>query len=272
MARRQLLGLGVSREAIAHRLAKGRLHRLYRGVYAVGRSEVSQEGRWMAAVLACGPGAALSHFSAAVLWGIRQAGILEVVAPNGARRRGIKVHRRKNIESVILNGIPVTTPAQTLVDIAPRLNRGELERAINEADKLDLIDPAELRAAVDELPPCPGAGIIRRLLDRQTFVPTDTELERLFIPLALDAGLGVPLTQEWVNGFKVDFYWPELGLVVETDGGRFHRTPAQQTADRLRDQTHLAAGLTPVRFTWEQVKYERPHVRSVLARVAERLR
>ena len=101
---------------------------------------------------------------------------------------------------------------------------------------------------------------------------TDTELERRFLPIARRVGLPKPQTQGWVNGFKVDFYWPELGLVVETDGLRYHRTPAAQARDRVRDQTHTAAGLTPLRFTRAQVWFEPAYVQAVLQMVARRLR
>jgi very-short-patch-repair endonuclease len=101
---------------------------------------------------------------------------------------------------------------------------------------------------------------------------TDTELERRFLPIARRAGLPLPLTQVYVNGFRVDFYWPELGLVVETDGLRYHRTPAQQAEDSRRDQTHAAAGLVPLRFTRAQVRFEPGHVEEVLTAVARRLR
>jgi very-short-patch-repair endonuclease len=117
----------------------------------------------------------------------------------------------------------------------------------------------------------PGTAPLRRLLDRQTFVLTDSELERLFLPIARSVGLGRPETAAVVNGFEVDFFWPDLGLVVETDGLRYHRTPAQQARDRLRDQVHTAAGLTPLRFTHAQLRFEPEHVRGVLARVAARL-
>lgn len=113
---------------------------------------------------------------------------------------------------------------------------------------------------------------LRAALERRTFVLTDSALERRFVPLAREAGLGRPLTGVRLNGFKVDFYWPDLGLVVETDGLRYHRTPAQQAIDRLRDQAHTAAGLTPLRFTHAQVHHDPGHVRRTLAATAQRLR
>jgi very-short-patch-repair endonuclease len=232
----------------------------------------------MAAVLACGPRAALSHGSAASLWqiGVEKLDLIEVTRNDVARRRapGVRVYRRPRRSSgwrVLRDGIPVTSPVQTLVDLATRLAGRPLERAINEADKLDLVDPEALREALEERRGEAGAAPLRRVLDRATFVYTRTELERAFLPLARDAGMPVPLTAQWVNGYEVDFYWPQLGLVIETDGLRYHRTPAEQAEDRRRDQAHTAAGLTQLRFTHGQVKYETDHVRRVLRAAGGRL-
>jgi very-short-patch-repair endonuclease len=167
-------------------------------------------------------------------------------------------------------GIPVTTPIDTLIDLATRLSRDQLEAAVNEADKLELTNPEELRAALDDIRRRPGIRRLRELLDRRTFTLTDTELERRFLRLAHAAGLPLPETGTYLNGFKVDFHWPTLRLVVETDGLRYHRTPAQQTRDRLRDQAHTAAGLTPLRFTHAQVRFDAGHVVATLTAVARR--
>lgn len=166
-------------------------------------------------------------------------------------------------------GIPVTAPIQTLIDMSLRLDRSGVERMINEADKYNLTHPPQLRRALDQRAGEPGVAHLRHILDRRTFRLTKEELERRFLPLARRAGLPVPLTGQFVNEFEVDFYWPDLGLVVETDGLRYHRTPAEQARDRLRDQAHTAAGLTQLRFTHEQVRYEPEHVLAVLRRTAE---
>jgi len=166
----------------------------------------------------------------------------------------------------------VTTGQRTLLDLARILPRGPLEAAINAADKHGLVTPESLRSKLDDYAGLPGVAVLRRVLDRRTFALTDSELERRFLPIAEWAGLPLPLTGQHVNGFKVDFYWPDLGLVVETDGLRYHRTAAQQTRDRQRDQAHTAAGLTPLRFTHAQVRYEARYVRTTLATVARRLR
>ncbi len=169
------------------------------------------------------------------------------------------------------NGIPVTGPVQTLIDLVPRLGWSGMERAVNEADRLGLVDPPTLRAALDVHRGEPGVRTLRTSLDRRTFRLTRSKLERLFLPLAEQVGLSVPLTKQWVNGFEVDFYWPDLGLVIETDGLQYHRTPAEQARDHVRDQAHTAAGLTSLRFTHEQVRYEPAHVRAALIAVARRL-
>ena len=154
----------------------------------------------------------------------------------------------------------------------PRLPTNQLEAAVNEADKLDLVDPEALRSALNGLTGRRGVPALRTLLDRRTFTLTASGLERLFLPIARRAGLAKPLTRQVVNGFEVDFYWPDLGLVVETDGLRYHRTPAQQARDRLRDQAHTRGGLTQLRFTHSQVAYEAGYVETTLATVARRLR
>jgi Protein of unknown function (DUF559) len=271
--------MGFSRHAISHRVARGRLHRIRRGVFAVGSPELDQRGRWMAAVLACGPAALLSHTSAAALWGIRpqRTGPIHVSIPDESGRRAapdLRLHRRRCLtrwDRRAKHGIPVTGPIRTLVDLALELTPARLEAAVNEADKLELVDPERLRAALEEMHGQPGTAALRRLLDRRTFVLTNSDLERFFLPIVRSAGLPLPETGVYVNGFEVDFFWPDLGLVVETDGLRYHRTPAEQARDRLRDQTHAAGGLTPLRFTHAQIRFDQDHVRDVLCRVVVRL-
>jgi very-short-patch-repair endonuclease len=268
----QLRALGYDRHAIHHRIERGRLHPKWRGVYAVGRPQLTREGWWMAAVLACGPHAVLSHASAAALWGIRagEGGAIHVSLPYSLTRRrpGIVVHRRAALSSTTHHGIPTTTPEQTLIDLAATLPPDAVEAAVGEADRLVLTDPERLRRTLDSAPRTPGLGALKALLDRQTFVLTHTQLERLFLPIAKRAGLPRPRTQKWVNGGRVDFYFPELGIVVETDGLRYHRTPAQQAKDRRRDQRHAAGGLIPLRFTHWQVAREQRDVERTLAAVA----
>jgi very-short-patch-repair endonuclease len=276
ITRAQLLELGYTAVAIRHRVRTGRLHPLWPGVYGVGRPDVTREGRWLAAVLSCGRGAALSHWDAGILWRVRKEipGPIHVSVPAPAdpRREGVVLHRRTGFETTIRAGIPVTTAACTLVDLAGYLNSKQLEAAVNQADKHDAIDPEALRRAIEGMAGRRGVAALRRMLDRRAFTLTDSELERRFLPIARRAGLTQPETGVLLNGFTVDFYWPDLGLVVETDGLRYHRTAAEQSRDRLRDQAHTAAGLTQLRFTHAQVVFDPAHVESTLAAVARRVR
>jgi very-short-patch-repair endonuclease len=178
----------------------------------------------------------------------------------------------RSSEVVVRNGIPVTSLVRTLIDIASQLDRGALERAVNEADRLGLIDPEALLDALTLHPGKRGVGRLRELLSDRAFRLTDSELERRFLRLVSETSLPMPLTQQRLNGFRVDFVWPDLKLVVETDGLFYHRTPAQQGKDHLRDQTHLAAGFTPLRFTHAQVRFEAGYVRFTLLAVVNRLR
>jgi very-short-patch-repair endonuclease len=200
-------------------------------------------------------------------------GPIEISVPAHVARSssGVVVHRRTAFEVTRCHGIAVTTPVCTLIDLATCLQRDRLEAAINEADKRNLTDPEQLRSALATVGRRPGVRALREVLDRRTFSLTDSQLERRFLRLVRAAGLAAPETARWLSGFKVDFYWPELKLVVETDGLRYHRTPAQQSKDRLRDQAHSAAGLTPLRFTHAQIRFEPERVTATLAAVAARL-
>ena len=233
----------------------------------------------MAAVLACGEKAALSHRSAAALWGIgkERRGQIDVSIRRRCRhrRRGIRAMSRLSLRQddiTLRDGIPVTSPARTLVDLATELRPLTLERAVNDADKYDLIDPEALRVALDSFagepggtppagPPRPVHVLPLRLRSRDP-LPPHYQGRR-------DAR---PLTKAMVNGYEVDFFWPDLGLVVETDGLRYHRTASTQTRDHRRDQAHVASGLTTLRFTHWQVKYEPAHVRKILRRTTQGLR
>jgi very-short-patch-repair endonuclease len=287
LTRQDLLRLGFTPRAIKHRVASGRLHPVGRGIYAVGRRELTPEGRWMAAVLACRPyalfsqgrpGALLSHGSAAALWGIgeewRKTIEVAVLRRSWPRRKGVKVRSRPALPAAditIHRRIPVTIPARTILDLATLLSDGSLERLTNEADANDLIDPESLRRWLELRPGEPGVKRLRKLLDPETFRLSDSQLEVLFRPLARAAGLPQPETKALLNEYEVDFHWPSLGLVVECDSLRYHRTAQKQSRDLLRDQTHTAAGLTTLRFTHWQVRYQPRHVRAVLTATANRL-
>lgn len=302
VSRRQLLGAGVGERAIRHGLASGRLHRLLPGVYVVGRRSIGQRGRWMGAVLACGPGALVSHRSAAALWGMVKVDRppIAVVVPAEARRRapGVRAHRRletperlerARVRALIeepadwrpsakalllvteVDRIPVTGPAVTLVDFASCSPLGELEAAINEADHLRLIDPETLRAVLDLLPGRPGLVKLRQLLDVAVHTLTTTQLERQFLPLVERSGLPQPTTQRYLGRHRVDFYWADLGLVVETDSLRYHRTALKQSADKRRDNRHARSGLVTLRFTHRDISFAQAYVLGELRGVARSL-
>ena len=273
LSREELLAHGVTRHGIEWRVRTGALYPKARGVYAVRRPDLTREGRWMVAIKACGNGAALAGLSAAVHLGIRkrQGRRIEVVVPpeRNPRPPGIAVSRRA-VEVIVRNGIPVTTPLQTLIDIAPRLQPRQREAAIKEADALDLIAADALHAALHGRSE-PGACLLREILDPLTFVLTDTELERLFLAIARAAGLPKPQSQVVVNGHRVDFYFPALNLVVECDSLRYHRTALHQRNDLLRDQAHAAADTEWIRFSHHQIAHEPAYVEATLRRVASRI-
>jgi len=271
VSRRELLDLGFHSKAIEHRVQKRRLHPQARGIYSVGSPNLTKYGRWTVAVKSCGPETVLSHMSAAVLWGLwrREPRQIEVTVPQNRRPRakGVKASRRAlpPRDATKHHGIPVTGVLRTLIDLATILDPRELERVVNEADAKNLLRADVLREELKRRPGQPGVAVLRELLDRDLFVLSDSDLERLFLPIAREAGLPKPQSRVWVNGWKVDFHWRELGLIVECDSLRYHRTAFE----------HMAAGDTAVRFTHWQIARERSyvvkHLRTVAARLAREL-
>ena len=275
----QLVALGYTPAAIKHRIRRGRLFPKARGVYAVGNPNLTRNGQRMVAVLRCGTGAALCSLSAAVHYEMRKWEPREFHV-NVPRRRNprpprIRVHRRDLPPHDLRehHGVPITAPLRTLLDCAAALAKPRpIEAMINEADSLDLLCAAEIPTALNAYDGEPGVTLVREIMDRDLFVLTDTELERLFAPIAREAGLGRMLAQVHVNGHRVDFYFPDLNLVVECDSLRYHRTAAKQRNDLLRDQAHAAAGTERVRYTHWQIAHDRAYVIENLRQVALRLR
>ncbi len=227
VSREQLRELGIARGAIGKRLRGGRLHPIHRGVYAVGHRVVSREGRWRAAVLAAGPGAVLSHASAAAAWDLRGAGarIHVSVGPGGrAKRAGLVLHRRRLTAADVttLHGLLVTTVARTIADLARQGLAGRpLEALIAKAEHRRLVDFGELQRLA------PGTSSLQAVLARYTpAAPTRSELEERFIELCDAHGIPRPRTNQRVEGLEVDFHWPDRDLVVEVDGFAFHRSPS----------------------------------------------
>ncbi len=228
MSREQLLALGLRRDAVDKRLAAGKLHPLHRGVYAVGHRVVSRHGRWRAALLAAGPGAVLSHASAAAAWDLRPDNRPRIdvsVGPGGrAKRAGLVLHRRRltAAETTTLDGLPVTTAARTIADLAAQgLTGRPLEALIDKADHRRLIDFDHLHRLT------PRTRSLQAVLARYTpDAPTRSELEERFLRLCDAHGIPRPRTNQRVEGLEVDFHWPDKDLVVEVDGFAFHRSPS----------------------------------------------
>src|SRR4051794_38755593 len=274
ISRAQLRALAFSRHAIQHRVDRRRLVVEWPGVYRVGRRPLAGDGCFMAAVLACGDDAALSHESAAALWGIRKGGLdpIEISVPANRRIRldGIRPHRRNPMPpTTTIRSLPLSQPLFTLVDLAATLETDPLEAAINAADKLNLVDPEALEAALNRIPRFPGLGKLRATLAR--YSRTDSNLERRFLAIVRKARIPLPTTQEHIGPGRIDFHWRELDLVVETDGLTYHRTPMQQLEDRRRDQAHTAAGRTQLRFANLQIRETPDEVVATLRATAARL-
>jgi very-short-patch-repair endonuclease/predicted transcriptional regulator of viral defense system len=270
----QLYWLGLSRSGVHNRVARGRLHRLYRGVYAVGHTSLTVDGKRMAAVLACGPGAALSHRSAGAVWGICRDGQAKWDVTTAGRGRkaptNIRLHRvRAPLGAAVANrhGIPVTTVARTLLDLADVLPRQALERALHEAEHLRLLDARELTetiggasgrrtkalaAALAE----PSPGITRSVLEERfadLIARTDLPPLRRNVHVHIRGGL-----------VEVDVLWPDEKVIVELDGAA-HRTRRAFEADRRRDTALAVEGYVVIRLTWDRVTREP-------AKIAEELR
>src|SRR5919202_7059988 len=265
VARRQLRDRGLSDGAIAHRVTAGRLHRLHHGVYAFGHTRLLQRGRWMAAVLACPPGAVLSHAAAGALWELRSsdATIVDVTVPgSGGRRRrsGIRLHRARSLagQTDVKDGIPVTKPARTILDLAAVLNLRGIERVLDQAEQLRLTDRPSLDALARAHASQRGATKLRQVLHDHEPGSTGTkgDLEELFLALCREAGLPKPRVNQHIEGFEADFVFPDHHLIVETDSWRHHKSRDSFERDRRRDAIHAAAGWRTMRFTWRQIEQE----------------
>jgi hypothetical protein len=279
----QLQALGLGARAVQARAAEGRLHRRFRGVYSiVPLNLLTREGHWMAAVLACGDGAALSHVSAAVLHGLRDSPgyAIDVTIPPGGQRRhqGVRIRRSSTLADTdldVVDGIPCTSVARTMLDIADVLTRRGVERAF---DQMEINQGFDLLAIHDQLtrnPTRPGVKVIRAVLAEHYIgrTPTWNEFEEAMFAISRSASLPDPELNQWLllhDGgppIKADFMWRAQRVVVETDGYRFHGTRQAFERDRNRDQRLTVANWRPIRTTWRQV-FNRPgELRSRLIRL-----
>jgi very-short-patch-repair endonuclease len=257
----QLLGAGLDRDAVAYRRKVGRLHLLHRGVYAVGHRPPSPLAAAMAAVLACGPDAALSHGSAAALWRIvpRWPATTHVTTRTDRCRPGIHIHRSPHADATTHYGIRVTTPARTLVDLADVLNPKQLTRALNEAQVQRLITANELTTLLTRYP-----GRRTSPLTPHTGATRST-LEDDFVRFLKRHRLPLPELNQTIAGHEVDAVYREQKLIIELDSRRFHTTTQAFETDRDRDADLLNAGFSTLRITDQRLKHHQ-------AKEAQRLR
>jgi very-short-patch-repair endonuclease len=278
--REQLLAAGVGRGAIVRALDAGRLRPVFRGVYAVGHIALRREGWWMAALLACGEGAALSHRTAAQAWGLMTGPTLPIdvtaAAAKGRKHTDITLHRMllAPLDALVRDNLRLTTPSRTIVDLAATLEGRALRETVERAQDLRRFDPNDIRETLARAPRRPGT---RRLLDLITVLAPDEDnarshLERLFLALTRRARLPKPATNRDIAGRRRDFAWPVERLVVETDGYRYHSSPAAKRRDHRRDRELTALGWRPVRFTYEEVAFEPSIVGEELARLLRNAR
>jgi hypothetical protein len=277
VARWELLEAGLGIGAIKYALRTGRLRQVHRGVYMVGGAALCIEARWSAAVLACGPGAVLSHRDAAALHELLlppRRRLIDVTTPLRTRGRqdGIDLHRTRHLppSSVMtLRGIPTTTVTRTLIDLPEVAPANHLARAVDEADRTKRLDLDDLDHQAASLLGRHGAPRLTTLLRRHR--PTGfsrSDLERRFLSLTDAVGLSRPLVNKEVEGYEVDFHWPDLRLVVEVDGYEWHRTRRRFVDDRARDRALTLAGWRILRIPDETLVYEPAAVEADLRRAA----
>jgi very-short-patch-repair endonuclease len=273
----QMIDAGISPAAVRTRVGRGQLHRVHRGVYLVGHEVMPLHARELAAVLATGEGAALSHRSAAEKFVLLPATAgdvdVSVAGRNPGREPGIRIHRPRYLDPrdvTTLHGIPITTVPRTLLDVAEQVDSRLLERAFDEAMTRRLTTPKQLRALLDRSPGRRGAGALYRLLDRTTGSKLSrSNLEELMLALIRAARLPDPEMNVLLLGkYKVDFLWREFKLVVETDGARYHAGVKRRTADTQRDSELRSAGWKVERITDYELEHE-PQV--AIARITRAL-
>lgn len=272
----QLVAAGVPERTVKRWVTRGLLHRLHRGVYAVGHAALAFGASEQAALLASGPGAVISHGSAAFLWGVREGAppVVEVTIPGRQRRprAGLRAHRTRAIDPRDIrrrHGLPITSPALTIIDLAAAASFGELDRLIAEARVKKLIRPGELEAAAQRAGQRRGAARTRAYLaaEREPGV-TRSDAERILRSLLREARLRQPQTNIRLGGLEVDFLWEEEKLVVEFDSWQFHGHRRAFENDRRKDIALANAGYLVLRFTWRQLTQE-PLV--VVAAIAQAL-
>lgn len=267
VARRQLASAGVGRGAIERRLTRGSLVPLHRGVYAVGHRRLTQDGFWLAAVLAAGPRAALSHRDAASFHGLgrwRTRRIEVTTAGRAAVASGVRVYQRRLLspdDVTVVEGIPVTTIERTLVDLAAVVSHDRLAHALSEAERRRVIDARALRAAIARVEhrPGPGYALLRAVLAehrRRGVTLTRHELEIAFRALVRDHRLPEPELNAWIDGDEIDAVWRAERVAVECDGWEAHRGRRAFQRDRTKSNDLLLRGWRLLRFTHADVVHD----------------
>lgn len=273
----QLTQVGVTADAARKRVAAGRLHRIHRGVFAVVHPDLlTRKGRFMAAVLACGPRAALSHRAACALYVLRLAlpRSIDVTAPHSRGRDGIRVHSAATLaphDITLIDNVPTTTLARTLLDIAGDATRREVERACDQAETQRLLDMNAIDDVLRRADGRRGAALLADVLARHRVGSTLTrnDLEERFLAICRDAGLPPDAVNHWISypeggGAEADFLWRAQRQIVEVDGRDPHTTRAAFEHDRRRDQRLTMLGYRVIRFTWRQVTFEPAYVAASL--------
>jgi hypothetical protein len=260
--------MGLGRGAIDYWLRSGRLRTIHKGVYTVGHSVLSVRGRWMAAVLACGPHAVISHRDGGAVWDLRRSSSprIDVTAPRSrAGFDGIVLHRVRSLDPrdvTTHDGIPVTTVARTLLDNAEILRPTQLERMIEEAERLRVFDLTEIHHVCERNPGRRGLRPLIACLRTASDVPphSKSDLELMLVDLCREAGLPAPVLNGWIEGYEVDAHWPGTNVIVELDSWEFHRTRGAFERDHARDLKLKLADYRVIRLTWRQLTAEREQV------------
>jgi very-short-patch-repair endonuclease len=288
VSRQQLRALGVKESAIDRRLRAGRLHEVRQGVYALGHRLIPREGRWMAAVLASGTEAVLSHWSAAALWVIRpnSRSTIDITSPRKSRSwHGIRRHHKPlpADQVTVEGGIPVTTVPRTILDLAATESIDVVESLLREAERRELRDTLSLRDLIEGYPGRRGIRKVRLALERFEASPPGHRrrgLEERFDAFLRRHGLPLPRFNDWIvlgaKRFQVDCHWIDTGQIVELDGWEGHGTRSAFRSDRARDRALSVAGYSVTRLTWAQLDDE-PEViaadlRALLREGKEKLR
>jgi very-short-patch-repair endonuclease len=276
VSRGQLLGLGIDSDAIKRRVRAGRLHPIHAGVYAVGHDAITRQGRWMGAVLASGPGAVVSHQTAAGLWGIwgSGAGETHVTVPRKTRSQR-SIHRHFSMlpddERTVLAGIPTTTAARAVLDLAAAKGPAAAESALREMEYFGIYGPVSLPTLLERYPRHKGTPIVHACLERLADDPGGrirSDLEEAFLPFLDAHQIPRPRLNAWLSidddRFQVDCFWPEAKLIGELDGFKSHGSRRAFRKDRRRDRRLGAHGFHVVRITEDQLMTEANEVASDL--------